>query len=93
MLIYGIIRLYYKIFESPLMQSMAERNSIMISKSLVRQLTSIPTTCKQCKGKCWVPNDPVATQKNAKAEFGIIPNPCVNGAYNSVHCPAALGLL
>lgn len=93
MLIYGIMKTYYKFFGSPLIGSMAERTVTMISKSLARQLASIPNECKKCKGKCWVPNDQTATQKKAKEMFGLIPNSCINNSDNSVCCPVALGLL
>ena len=44
--------------------------------------------CSQCKGVCWkgVQNN-AETQKAALEMFGIIPNNCVNGEGNVIHCP------
>lgn len=55
--------------------------------------TNIANECRECKGKCWVANSQSATQKNAREMFGILPNPCINGAGNAVRCPVALGIL
>lgn len=49
--------------------------------------------CQICRGRHWHPDSQQQTQASAKAEFGITPNNCVNGANGVVHCPAAKGLL
>ena len=54
---------------------------------------SISHYCEICKGKCWDPKSQKNTQENAKKEFGIVPNNCVNGSGGTIHCPAALGLI
>lgn len=59
---------------------MPERNSFMFYQDN-------KSKCDECKGKCWVPNDQRQTQENAMKRFGIIPNNCVNGSDNEIHCP------
>lgn len=45
--------------------------------------------CDKCKGKCWNPDDNSATQRNARKQFGVTPNNCVNAGNGKTHCPYA----
>ncbi len=44
--------------------------------------------CSQCQGKCWKEGNNAATQKAARAMFGITPNNCIPDSLNGKsHCP------
>jgi hypothetical protein len=52
--------------------------------------STVDNYCNQCKGVCWKGEDNFATQRAAKAKFGVIPNSCVHlslGDYHEDHCP------
>lgn len=61
------------------------------NKGRIINPTSISNICKQCKGKHFEPKDPMASQKNAYAEYGIIPSDCVPSTHDlgrvTVNCP------
>lgn len=59
----------------------------------ITSIIHIPDECKKCKGKHWDPNSQKKTQERVLEEFGIIPNPCVNGEGGVIHCPVMRGFI
>ena len=65
----------------------------MLQTVRVPIISSFSVYCEKCRGRHWHKDDNLETQQSAKAEFGIIPNNCVNGNGGVVNCPYALGIL
>lgn len=52
----------------------------------VKSLKIVSKHCEECKGNCWR-DDSKERQALVLKEFGVIPNKCVNGEGNVIHCP------
>ena len=63
-----------------------------VNPQFLDQIRYVSPLCHKCAGKHFDPTNPLASQKAALEEFGMIPNDCVpsvDGSHYTIYCPYA----